>query len=43
MTVVSQRAILPHKDHYLDLDPTYTDDNGDPLNSCNIRLHRDGP
>ena len=31
LSVVSQRAILPHKNHYLDLDPTYTDDNGDPL------------
>ena len=29
--IVSQRAILPHKDHYLDLDPTYKDDYGDPL------------
>ena len=31
MSIVSQRAILPHKDHYLDLDPTYKDDYGDPL------------
>lgn len=27
----SQRSILPRQEHYLDLDPTYTDDEGDPL------------
>lgn len=27
----SQKATLPYKDFYLDLDPTYTDENGDPL------------
>lgn len=29
--ISSQRATLPYKNHYLDLDPTYTDENGDPL------------
>lgn len=27
----AQEAIMPYKDHYMDLDPTYTDNNGDPL------------
>lgn len=27
----SQKATLPYKDHYLDLDPNYKDENGDPL------------
>lgn len=31
LTVVSQRAFLPYKENYLSLDPTYKDDNGDPL------------
>ncbi|WP_067727728.1 GMC family oxidoreductase [Oceanobacillus damuensis] len=31
LSVVSQRAFMPWKNHYLDLDPAYTDDNGDPL------------
>src|SRR5699024_1384097 len=29
--IVSQRATLPHKNHYLDLDPTYKDEIGYPL------------
>ncbi|WP_339183619.1 GMC family oxidoreductase [Oceanobacillus sp. FSL W7-1293] len=31
VTLASQRATLPFKHNYLDLDPTYTDSNGDPL------------
>lgn len=31
IALFSQRATLPYKNHYLDLDPTYTDENGDPL------------
>lgn len=29
--VGSQGAVLPHKDNYLDLDPTYKDEYGDPI------------
>lgn len=29
--MLSQKASLPYKDHYLDLDPQYKDENGDPL------------
>lgn len=29
--VMSQKATLPYKEHYLDLDPTYKDENGEPL------------
>ncbi|WP_249869985.1 GMC family oxidoreductase [Oceanobacillus saliphilus] len=29
--VMTQKASLPWKQHYLDLDPTYNDDHGDPL------------
>ncbi|KGR87800.1 GMC family oxidoreductase [Ureibacillus massiliensis 4400831 = CIP 108448 = CCUG 49529] len=31
LSVGSQGSVLPHKDNYLDLDPTYTDQFGDPL------------
>lgn len=31
LTVSVQKATLPYKDYYLDLDPTYKDDLGDPL------------
>ncbi|GGP08370.1 GMC family oxidoreductase [Oceanobacillus neutriphilus] len=31
LMIFSQKATLPYQDHYLDLDPTYTDANGDPL------------
>ncbi|RKQ30264.1 GMC family oxidoreductase [Oceanobacillus halophilus] len=31
LSLVSQKATLPYKDYYLDLDPTYKDENGDPL------------
>lgn len=31
LNLVSQQATLPWKHNYLDLDPTYTDENGDPL------------
>jgi gluconate 2-dehydrogenase alpha chain len=31
VTVVGHGAVLPHRDHYLDLDPTYTDRYGLPL------------
>ena len=29
--VMTQKAAMPWKQHYIDLDPTYTDDLGDPL------------
>ncbi|WP_164669383.1 GMC family oxidoreductase [Virgibacillus doumboii] len=31
LMIFSQKATLPYKDHYLDLDPKYKDENGDPL------------
>lgn len=31
MSVGSQGSVMPNKDNYLDLDPTYTDNYGDPL------------
>src|SRR5699024_10435683 len=31
LSLRSQRTFLPRKEYYLDLDPTYTDDSGDPL------------
>lgn len=31
LSLVSQKATLPYKDKYLDLDPIYKDENGDPL------------
>lgn len=31
LMLFSQKATLPYKDHYLDLDPNYKDENGDPL------------
>ncbi|GEN89046.1 GMC family oxidoreductase [Oceanobacillus sojae] len=31
LMIFSQKATLPYQEYYLDLDPTYTDANGDPL------------
>lgn len=31
LAISCQKATLPHKNNYLDLDPTYKDENGDPL------------
>ncbi|KGR79796.1 GMC family oxidoreductase [Ureibacillus manganicus] len=31
LMLFSQKATLPYKDYYLDLDPTYKDESGDPL------------
>lgn len=31
LMLFSQKAVMPFKEHYLDLDPTYKDDWGDPL------------
>lgn len=31
LILASQKAFLPHKDFYLDLDPSFKDENGDPL------------
>src|SRR5699024_1756749 len=31
LNLVIQQAVTPWKNHYLDLDPTYKDENGDPL------------